>query len=322
MTVRNASIYDANRRNEKPVTSTARGASDRAEKIPKVALAAVVTTLQAAYRHGMTPTLEQIAGELGQTIGSGAFRIRMAACAHHGVIEPRRGRVEITELGVAVLEEATGPAALVEAWLNVWVYNEIYTLFDGKPLPVTDTDFEDELLRIGVPRKRCVDVRRKLLAGADTAGIFTEDRDRLVLPMLPPHTPRTASTPSSMATAVAAAPDSTPPTISAPAPNHTAAACPIAAPTAAVAPNPDSVLNIAGAPSADEMIAIGFGEAGGITVGLGVRWFKLPAHVRTEIFAATDRLIAIADAYASDGPVQGPGHNLAAGSASEPGHGR
>jgi hypothetical protein len=152
-------------------------------RLPRVHLANVVALLEKAYEHGRSPSVTQVASAVDQQLNSGAFRNRMAAAAHFGLLTPTRGRVQITDLGMRVLDADQRPAALVDAWMQVPVFKSLYDRFDGNRLPPS-SGIEAELKDLGVPSKNVVVIRRVLMTSAETAGLLNPARDRLVRPTI------------------------------------------------------------------------------------------------------------------------------------------
>lgn len=165
------------------------GSSRSGARLPRVHLANVVGLLEKAYEHGRSPSITQVASAVDQALNSGAFRTRMAAAAHFGLVVPARGRVQITDLGMRVLDEEQRPAALVDAWMQVPVFKSLFQRFDGNRLPPAG-GIEAELRNLGVPGKNVVVVRRVLMSSAETAGLLNAARDRLVKPTFGPRDPR------------------------------------------------------------------------------------------------------------------------------------
>ena len=152
-------------------------------RLPRVHVANVVGLLEKAYEHGRSPSVTQVASAVDQQLNSGAFRNRMAAAAHFGLLTPTRGRVQITDLGMRVLDAEQRPAALVEAWMQVPVFKSLFDRFDGNRLPPS-SGIEAELKDLGVPSKNAVVIRRVLMTSAETAGLLNPARDRLVRPTI------------------------------------------------------------------------------------------------------------------------------------------
>jgi hypothetical protein len=157
--------------------------SSRGARLPRANLANVVELLEKAYEHGRSPSITQVAAAADQPLNSGAFRSRMAAAAHFGLLDPTRGRVQITDLGMRTLDVEQRPAALVEAWMQVPVFKALFDRYDGNRLPPPG-GIEAELRNLGVPSNNVVAIRRVLMSSAETAGLLNAARDRLVKPTL------------------------------------------------------------------------------------------------------------------------------------------
>ncbi len=161
------------------------GGSVNGVRLPRVNLANVIEVLEKAYQHGRSPSITQVSAALDQSLKSGAFRTRMAAAAHFGLVDAARGRVQITDLGMRVLDDDLRPAALAEAWMQVPVFKALFDRFDGNRLPPS-SGVEAELKILGVPAKNVALARRVLISSAETAGILNAARDRLVEPTFRP----------------------------------------------------------------------------------------------------------------------------------------
>ncbi|NNH75681.1 hypothetical protein HLB23_38515 [Nocardia uniformis] len=161
-----------------------------AQRLPCVSLATVLQTLEVAFEFGLRPSRSQIAAKLGQPMDSGTFRKKISTAIHYGVFEsaPGAGNLEITDLGVSLLDADERDRALVTAWMNIPIHQAIYRLYDGKKLP-KDTGIESDLIGIGVPANRARVVRTLMMSAARLAGLRAIANDRLLLPNIPVVSP-------------------------------------------------------------------------------------------------------------------------------------
>jgi hypothetical protein len=124
---------------------------------------------------------DELAAELGHTVTSGRFRIRLAGTQLYGLISLSRQRVVLTRLGGRIIDPRTEAEARVEAFLSVPLYKEVYQGCQGKPLP-GPAGLEAMMRDLGVATNQATRVRQVFARAADQAGFFTTGRDRLVKP--------------------------------------------------------------------------------------------------------------------------------------------
>jgi len=139
----------------------------------------VAQTLKSTF--GSSCSLDQMAGAFQQKQSSGAFRTRLSSAATFGVITSKSGRINLTDLGHRVADQDTRPAAVVEAFLHVPLYNALYKQFQGRALP-GDAGLEKEVEALGVVSNQTDRARQVFTRSADQAGLFWSGKDKLVLP--------------------------------------------------------------------------------------------------------------------------------------------
>jgi hypothetical protein len=139
----------------------------------------VAETLMQSW--GGSATQDQIAGSLGTTPRSGTFRNKLGAARIFGAISVSRGNVKLTDLGHRLVDPAQKPAARVEAFFTVPLFEEIYKAYEGKTLP-PDKGLERKIAELGVSPKQTAKARQTLKASAQLAGFFQTDRSRLIRP--------------------------------------------------------------------------------------------------------------------------------------------
>jgi hypothetical protein len=113
---------------------------------------------------------------------SGAFRSKLASARLFGVIDTSRGTVSLTDIGRRLLRGETQAQALVDAFLNVPLYRQLYDQFAGCDLP-PDQGLEAAMRRHGVPEKQTAKARQVLFRSAEVAGFFNSGKNRLVRPV-------------------------------------------------------------------------------------------------------------------------------------------
>jgi hypothetical protein len=151
-------------------------------RFPYSSLADVVQIAEVVYHdHGGRCSPDQLAAALKQTTSSGSFRIKVSTAQLVGAVEVHRGVLTLTELGRRIADEETRPQALIEAFLNVELYERIFGKYQGGRLP-RDAGLESDMVAFGVAPKQASRARQAFQRSADLAGFFWQGRDRLVLP--------------------------------------------------------------------------------------------------------------------------------------------
>lgn len=124
---------------------------------------------------------DQAAAVLNQKPGSGAFRSKIGAARTFGLIGPKRGEIEVTDLGRRVLDARSSDAARAEAFLNVPLFSALYDAFRGTTLPGS-AGLEERIKGLRVPVKQARHARLVFQRSARQAGFFKAAPDRLVRP--------------------------------------------------------------------------------------------------------------------------------------------
>lgn len=151
-------------------------------RFPYSSLTDVVQVAETIHHdHGGRCTPDQLAASLDQTASSGAFRIKVSTAQLVGAMEAHRGQLTLTELGRRLADEETRPQALIEAFLNVELYERIHVKYQGGRLP-RDAGLESDMVAMGVAPKQAGRARQAFQRSAEVAGFFWQGRDRLVLP--------------------------------------------------------------------------------------------------------------------------------------------
>lgn len=132
---------------------------------------------------GGSCSVDQIAGELDQTAGSGAFRLRLSAVVQFGLIRRGEGRIVLTDLGEQALSDEESPIVRLEAFFSIGLYKRVYEAYQGKILP-SAKGLESKLKELGVVEGQVERARQVLLKSAEVAGLFGYGKDRLVKPTL------------------------------------------------------------------------------------------------------------------------------------------
>jgi len=142
-------------------------------------------------RWGDSADIDQLAGGMGTSKGSGAFRAKLATARTFGVIDSTRGRAKLTRIGKQIIDPKTKAAAQVEAFLNVPLFKALYEKHKSGPVP-PDEAIENEIRELGVSSRQTDRARQAFQRSAEQAGFFALGRDRLIIPNVgkPPETPQ------------------------------------------------------------------------------------------------------------------------------------
>jgi len=136
---------------------------------------------------GVALTREQLAGVLGQTVGSGSFVTKVATTRTFGLIDFVASKYELTDLGHAILDknERTQKAARAQAFLYVPLYKRVYEEFRGRQLPPRPNGLEQAMVTFGVAAKQKTNARLAFDKSANQAGFFPAGNERLIEPIMP-----------------------------------------------------------------------------------------------------------------------------------------
>lgn len=150
---------------------------------PYGSLADAERVAEALHRRGDRGTIDELAGEMAQTVTSGSFRTRVATARIFGVIEVQRGQVSLSRLGHRLIDPTQAPQARVDAFLHVPLFKRIHEAYRGRLLP-SASGLEAEMTRLGVSSKQTDRARQAFQSSAERAGFFGNGKDRLVAPAL------------------------------------------------------------------------------------------------------------------------------------------
>jgi hypothetical protein len=153
-------------------------------EFPYFALDEAITMAQAVHAVGGTScTVEQLAGQMRQAPNGGGFRIRLQAARTFGVITYERGNVDLTDLGIHIIDSKFQRAARVESFLSVPLFKAAYDKLKSGVLPPAAA-IERTLEGLGVAPKQKDKARHVFIKSAKQAGFFDIDSERLVIPNL------------------------------------------------------------------------------------------------------------------------------------------
>ena len=130
---------------------------------------------------GTSCSPDQLAAYMGQSVSSGAFRLKIATARTFGLVETERGIVTLSPLGRRMVDVSQEREAKVAAFLAVPLYRAIFEKFKGHLLP-PPAAVAREMGALGVSSKQTDKARQAFERSADQAGFFAHGNDRLVMP--------------------------------------------------------------------------------------------------------------------------------------------
>lgn len=167
-------------------------------RFPSYALGSAVQLAEAVYQqHGTECTLPQLAASVDRSPKASSFRQQVAAARAFGFFRRRAKTVELTDLGQAVNHPDGRAEALVDGFLKVELFQELYQRYEGNVLPPA-AGLEGVLREMGVAPEAASRARRMFNRSAADAGLFAAGSNRLIRPSTssrPPAAAEAASTP-------------------------------------------------------------------------------------------------------------------------------
>lgn len=132
---------------------------------------------------GMPLSRDQLGAAMNQVPNSGNFNTKVAGARIFGVMDTGGGKYQLTELGHDIVDPARQREALIQAFLNVPLYKQVYEEFRGKRLPPRPHGLEQAFMKMGVSPKQAQPARLAFEKSARIAGFYPAgDEDRLVIP--------------------------------------------------------------------------------------------------------------------------------------------
>lgn len=123
----------------------------------------------------------QLAAQLKQSPTGGGFRMRVMTARSFGMLIYDRGAIELTDLGIRVLDPKHAKSARAEAFLAVPLFKVMFERLNGQVLPPMAA-IERMAEGFGVAPKQKDKARQVFMRSAKQAGYFDLDPDRLVSP--------------------------------------------------------------------------------------------------------------------------------------------
>ena len=123
----------------------------------------------------------QLAAQMGLTVNGGQFRTKLQNARNFGLLKYSGESVELTDIGIALCDPDTEKEALVQAFLSVSLFSQLYETFRDHKLP-PDAAIQRRMIEEGVAYKQAQRARQVFKSSAATAGFFAIARDKLVRP--------------------------------------------------------------------------------------------------------------------------------------------
>jgi hypothetical protein len=130
---------------------------------------------------GTAAATSQLAVKLDMAVDGGGFRMRLMTGKTFGLIDYERRNVELTELGIRIVDSQYERAAKVEAFMFVPLYKALFEKLNGQTLP-PPAAVERMAEQLGVAPKQKDKARLAFMRSAKTAGLFELSTERLSLP--------------------------------------------------------------------------------------------------------------------------------------------
>ena len=125
--------------------------------------------------------LTQVAVKMQMSGDGGGFRLRVMTAKAYGLISYARNAVELTELGIRIVDPQYERAARVEAFMRVPLHKVLFEKLNGQTLPPPPA-IERLIEQIGVAPKQKDKARQVFMRSAKQAGLFELSAERLSLP--------------------------------------------------------------------------------------------------------------------------------------------
>ncbi len=126
-------------------------------------------------------SVQGLAGKLEQSATGGAFRMKMYSARSFGLLQITRDRLDLTELGLRIIDPKHVKAARVEAFLRVPLFRLMFDQLHGQQMPPAAA-VERMMVQAGVPPKQKERARQVFMRSAKGAGFFDINSERLIKP--------------------------------------------------------------------------------------------------------------------------------------------
>lgn len=122
-----------------------------------------------------------VAVKLNMAGDGGGFRQRVMTGKSFGLVDYSRGSIELTELGLRIVDPQYDRAAKVDAFLRVPLYKVLFDKLNGQTLPPAAA-IERMAEQAGVAPKQKDKARQVFMRSAKQAGFFEISSERLATP--------------------------------------------------------------------------------------------------------------------------------------------
>jgi len=126
---------------------------------------------------------DALAAALEVSADGGGFNLRLVTAKMFGLISGEKGSLQLTDLGLRVIDPQSEKAARSESFLLVPLYKAIYEAYKGQMLPGNPA-LEAQIEKLGVAPKQKDKARQVFQRSATQAGYFAFGNNRLVQPQL------------------------------------------------------------------------------------------------------------------------------------------
>jgi hypothetical protein len=124
---------------------------------------------------------KQLAVKMNQAADGGGFRMRVMTAKVYGILIYDRGSIELTDLGIQIIDTQYERRARVDAFMKVPLYKQLFDKLNGVTLP-PPAAVERMIEQLGVAPKQKDKARQVFMRSAKQAGLFELSGDRLSLP--------------------------------------------------------------------------------------------------------------------------------------------
>lgn len=124
---------------------------------------------------------DALAAKMNQVATGGGFRMKLYSARTFGLADVTKGNIELTNLGLHIVDPKHTKSARVTAFLSVPLFKMMYEQLKGQPLPPAAA-IERMMLQAGVAPKQKERARQVFMRSAKVAGFFEIHADRLVRP--------------------------------------------------------------------------------------------------------------------------------------------
>lgn len=124
---------------------------------------------------------KQLAVKMNQAADGGGFRMKVMTGKTFGLLTYKGGTIELTDLGIQVIDAQFERKAKVEAFMKVPLFKQLFDKLNGVTLP-PPAAVERMIEQLGVAPKQKDKARQVFMRSAKQVGLFELSGDRLSLP--------------------------------------------------------------------------------------------------------------------------------------------